>query len=355
MPEATDAGPRWWREWLANLAKQAAEDAARARRERARGLGGGGTSSSPEPSRPTPTRRAPPRIPTRPPFPYTGPRNVPDAVMAGSKAWLSRFIFGSVAASFIYEFLKGVAPTGRAEVAAELGENYLKQLADAVLLQERSRRQGPLTRGRVSRAAPARAQRPPVGPGAGSTAHPRGGGGSPMAEAQAVEILDPARPGDPKTDSARATRQKRQASVVEEMRRASARAQAATASSRAETLFQPFKAPFGELVQDELKILVERQIQRSQARRARAPRNFFEEPERPERPDAPDLDPDLQPLTGFDPYRVDSATGECPKPKRRERSSRAVCYEGRYRERASGLTKTRGRKIPCRQSRKKPA
>lgn len=62
-----------------------------------------------------------------------------------------------------------------------------------------------------------------------------------------------------------------------------------------------------------------------------------------------------QPLTAFGAAGVGSASCECPprkkRPKRRKQP-RAVCYTGRYIERADGIQKTRGRRVPCRVSRK---
>jgi hypothetical protein len=46
-----------------------------------------------------------------------------------------------------------------------------------------------------------------------------------------------------------------------------------------------------------------------------------------------------------------SQTGECkcpPKRKRKQKQAREVCYSGTFIERASGLSKTRKRKVPCR-------
>ncbi len=64
----------------------------------------------------------------------------------------------------------------------------------------------------------------------------------------------------------------------------------------------------------------------------------------------------LPQLTGFSAGGVGSAPCECPPKKKRPKSAkraRTICYQGRYIERADGIQKSRGRRVPCRVSRKK--
>lgn len=70
---------------------------------------------------------------------------------------------------------------------------------------------------------------------------------------------------------------------------------------------------------------------------------------------APGTPPGTSPLTYTQPLRLpfqqplpnDPCSGRAQRPKRR-RKRRTVCYSGTYRDRATGLSKTRQRKIKCR-------
>lgn len=66
--------------------------------------------------------------------------------------------------------------------------------------------------------------------------------------------------------------------------------------------------------------------------------------------------PAFQPgLTAFEGRGVSSRACECPpKRKRGKRKARSVCYSGTYRELASGLRKSKRRKVPCQVSKRKP-
>jgi hypothetical protein len=73
-----------------------------------------------------------------------------------------------------------------------------------------------------------------------------------------------------------------------------------------------------------------------------------------ESPAQPAGQPSPLPLTAAE---TDQAGCDCQGKKKQTqpRKARSVCYSGRFIERSHGLQKTRQRKVPCRQSRKKRA
>jgi len=56
--------------------------------------------------------------------------------------------------------------------------------------------------------------------------------------------------------------------------------------------------------------------------------------------------PQVQPLPAL-AYDYDRDACECPKPEKKPRTPRKVCYEGSYTERAFGLNKRKRKQVPC--------
>jgi hypothetical protein len=116
------------------------------------------------------------------------------------------------------------------------------------------------------------------------------------------------------------------------------------------TWFPPVKPMvktfFSDLMKGELALLQAKILAPGRTRKRQA---FFEPQPVPEPPIQE------QPLTQYNYQGVgyDTTTDTCATKKRKPGKKRTVCYAGTYRERATGLSKSKGKRIPCLQSRSK--
>lgn len=306
-----------------------------------------------------PTKSYPPRKPPPLPGNYNPRPGVPEAPLAGPLR--SGLVGGIVKGSLIYSLLMQIS----AEIfdllpKADLSKDLLnKNIARQALLEleNRLRRTGPTSRGGARRprelnsgvSTDAKFAQPPrqvasVAPGNPGPSRSRGTSTSPMAVAAAAPgtgahvTTAPVAPG---TTLSSRTKPGRADPF--------ARTKAILARARAPTVAPPL-SPFVQAMQRFAQTELQALADRPGLRRGRSRLQDFA-PERPE-PETPFAE---SPLTGFQPYGVgyDTAVDQCGVKKRKPGKPRTVCYSGKYREKADGLTKSRGRKIPCLPSRSK--
>lgn len=307
----------------------------------------GDAGSEPGAPSATPPRRNYPTSPGSGPSQAPRPRpGLPQAPLTAG--FVPQFVVGSLLMNFVNDILGGLRdPNDPIPMPAA---DWLEKVRKALLTYD-PRGQGPTRR--YSRGAPRAAyadqftpppqvRAPSVAPGNPGPSESRRTSTSPMAAAASAPGMGsqpttaPVAPGNATTAPARADPFARTRAIL---------AKPKAPPKLPDPWYTPWIEPFKELVETELKLLVDRPgLKRG---RSSTRPDFFE----PERPTVPETPLEESPLTGFQPYGVgyDTAVDECGVKKRKPGKPRTVCYSGKYREKARGLTKSKGRKIPCRQ------